>query len=290
MVLKITKLPNLPLVSIVIPTLNRQAHLKKCLFSLFKMNYHNLEIIVVDNGCNDGTEKMISLNFPAVKFIKEQRKGVVFARNTGIKHAKGDIIAFTDDDCIVDSNWVSELISGFSSPKIGAVGGPVFHLHPEEIPEKFWCSRTEPLDLGKKKLAVKMLITGNLSVRSSIIKKIQFDESLLFHDSEDIDFCKAILDLGYQLFYIPSAIVYHDIDAERINIIYITKRAFFSGISRFIIKRKRINGILIPRFLRDLIASVFNFLHKRKVANFYRLVVCFTSLLSSIFLIIMRFE
>lgn len=254
------------------------------------MSYPTFEVIVVDNGCTDGTKKMVTLNFPKVKFIFEKRKGVVFARNTGAKYSNGELIAFTDDDCVVDSGWISALVSGFSSPKIGAVGGPVFHLNPEEIPEKFWCSRTKPLDFGKKNSFVTMLITGNLSIKSKLFKKIQFDESLLFHDSEDIDFCKAIIDLGFQLFYVPAAVVYHDIGAERINIMYITKRAFFSGISRFIVKRKRLNGILIPRFLRDLMASTFNFFYKRKVSDFYRLVVCYTSLLSSIFLILMHYE
>ena len=152
MIPEINKSNNFPLVSIVIPTLNRRTQLRNCLNSLLEINYSNFEVVVVDNGCTDDTEEMVRRDFSNVNFIFEKKKGVVFARNAGSKFAKGEIIAYTDDDCIVDPNWISELVSGFSSPKIGAVGGPVFHLHPELIPEKFWCSRSKPLNLGKKRL------------------------------------------------------------------------------------------------------------------------------------------
>jgi GT2 family glycosyltransferase len=274
-----------PLVSIVIPTLNRKTHLKNCLNSIFAMNYpkSKLEVIVVDNGCTDGTENMLKENFVGVRLVFEKRRGVVYARNTGSVCARGFIIAYTDDDCIVDQEWVSALVSGFTSKAIGCVGGPVFHLHPELMPEKLWTYRTQPLYLGKRKHFVKVLISGNLAVRNEIFKRIRFDENLIFHEAEDSDFTTRIMGLGYKLLYVPNAIVYHDIDSKRSSMKYILRTAFFSGISLFIVERKRVKGVLIPQFLKSLLVGALLFFKHRKAADLYWLFACFTAFLSSIF-------
>jgi GT2 family glycosyltransferase len=276
----------LPFVSVVIPTLNRKALLKNCLDSLFSMDYprSRFEAIVVDNGCTDGTKEMIHRDFSEVRFLTEKKKGVVYARNTGSRLSNGLIVAYTDDDCIVDNGWLRNLVSGFTSSEVGAVGGPVFHLHSKSVPEELWCYRTAPFYLGEKERLAKFLVSGNLSVRREVFEKIRFDESFIFHDSEDIDFSKSIAKAGYRLLYVPHAKVYHNVDPQRSRLQYIIRRAFLAGLSLYIIDRKYTNGILIPRFLRSLLGGLFDFLRERKVANFYWLIECFAAFLSSIFL------
>jgi len=242
------------------------------------------EVIVVDNGCIDDTKEMVKTLFNKVLLICEKRKGASFARNTGSKRAKGSIIAYTDDDCIVETDWLKNLISGFISEEIGGVGGPVFHLNPELMPEKLWCYRTSPLDLGNRKRYVEFLITGNLAIRSELFKKIKFDESLVFHSSEDIDFTRSITESGYKLLYVPNAKVYHDIDQSRSSFRYIFIRAFFAGISFYILEKKRSKALLFPKFLRFFIGSIFSFFTGLKVLNFYWLIQCFIALICSLFL------
>jgi len=276
----------LPLVSVVIPTLNRVDYLKNCLASLIEMNYPKakFEIVVVDNGCTDGTAQMVQQDFPEIELIREKRKGVVFARNTGSKRAKGAIVAYTDDDCIVDKDWIRNLVCGFVSGEIGGVGGPVFHLRPEIVPERLWCDRTRPLDLGNRKHFVKALITGNMAVRREVFGKIRFDETLIFHQAEDIDFSRSLTDAGYKLVYTPDAVVYHDVDQRRSTMHYIIERAFFAGISKSTLDKKRAHGTLSSRPMRAFLGATFSFLRKRRVADFYWFVECFVALISFMFL------
>jgi len=266
-----------PYISVIVCTLNRKSSLKKCLTELLNVDYpkSRYEIIVVDGGSVDGTVDMLKKEFPQVRCIIEERIGVSYARNRGIENANGNIIAFTDDDCIVTRNWLHELASSFSSADIGAVGGPVRFLH--HIPPKILVKAAlGGYDLGEKKEFVKFLITSNMAIKSEIARKIRFDTKLgrrgnMLFDNEDIDFCEKISRMGYRLLYNPKAVVYHDINLKRVNTRYILLRAIYSGISLYLMKKKYVKSRI--KLFRDTARSTFGmfllFLCKRKMENFY---------------------
>ena len=106
-----------PLVSVVICTLSRPRQLQNALDALLALAYPNFEIIVVDNGPEDtSTASMIREHYsdlPNLRYEAEPLRGLSAARNRGIEVAKGEILAFTDDDIIVDRYWLSSLVSGF---------------------------------------------------------------------------------------------------------------------------------------------------------------------------------
>jgi glycosyltransferase involved in cell wall biosynthesis len=112
-----------PFVSVVIPTHNRGEILKHTIESLFSQSYpgDRYEIIVVDNASTDGTEEMIhSIQSEApcsLKYFRKENEGPGAARNLGISKASGDVVAFTDSDCVADHNWlksgVARLMEGF---------------------------------------------------------------------------------------------------------------------------------------------------------------------------------
>ncbi len=179
---------------------------------------------------HDGTKEMVYRKFPEVKLIFEKRKNSSFARNAGWKNAKGQIIAFTDDDCVVDPYWLKILVSGFTSAEIGGVGGPLLLLYPESIVKKFYNTPVGNFYKGDKIIPVKELITANLTVRYEVFKKNRFDVSLAYTNLEDIDFCRSLTEVGYKLLYVPNAKVYHNIDPKRLTMPSLLKRAFFSGI------------------------------------------------------------
>jgi glycosyltransferase involved in cell wall biosynthesis len=116
-----------PLVSVVLPTYNRRAVLARAMFSVLGQTYHNLELIVVDDGSTDGTESLVgSVRDPRVRYSRAPRQGgAAKARNLGIHAARGDLIAFQDSD----DEWlaakldlqVSMLLS--AGPDVGWVGG-----------------------------------------------------------------------------------------------------------------------------------------------------------------------
>lgn len=282
----------IPFVSIIVVTLNRRKHLEDCLNSLLNLEYpaSKFEVIVVDGDSTDGTKEMVYTDFSGVSLIIEKRKGIVYARNTGWKHAKGIFVAYTDDDCVVDPYWLKSLVSGFTSTEIGAVGGPVLYLHPELLPLTFHETPVGPFSLGEIERAVEAnenIITANLMIRSEILKKIRFLESLVYNDSEDVEFSRSLTEAGYKILYMPKAKVYHNIDPKRVNLSYLIKRAFFSGISFYIIERKRgSKAALIPKFLRFFVGGSLHFFLARRVRDFYWFVKCFIAFLTSVLLIL----
>jgi glycosyltransferase involved in cell wall biosynthesis len=118
-------------ISVIIVTLNRAESLKETLTSLVKQVRQPDEVIVVDNGSQDNT-KEITLSFSNrlnIRYTYEGQRGIPYARNTGIRSATKDIIAFIDDDCVADKNWLKYLeIPFIKDPFIGVVGGEVSHL------------------------------------------------------------------------------------------------------------------------------------------------------------------
>ena len=76
-----------------------------CLASLKKLNYPNYEVVVVNDGSTDGT-RQIAEGYSYVRLINQENKGLSEARNVGIRAAAGEIIAFTDADCMADADWL----------------------------------------------------------------------------------------------------------------------------------------------------------------------------------------
>ena len=112
--------------SVVIATRNRERWLTDALESLTRQTRPPDEIIVVDNASEDNTREAVSQfqhRLP-VKYVFEGKKGIPYARNCGVKLAKGDIIAFLDDDSSADENWLRYIEMPFiRDPNIGIVGG-----------------------------------------------------------------------------------------------------------------------------------------------------------------------
>lgn len=110
-------------VSIVIPVYNEEDYLTACLEAVDKQTRKPDEVIVVDNNCTDDTLK-IARRYGFVRVIKEPRQGTVFARDTGFKAAKGDILARIDADTRIPPDWTEKLLSAFDGPDTAAVTGP----------------------------------------------------------------------------------------------------------------------------------------------------------------------
>ena len=135
-------------ISVIIVTLDRAESLKETLASLVKQSKQPDEVIVVDNGSQDETKEVI-LSFSDrlnVRYIYEMQKGIPYARNTGIRNAANDIIAFIDDDCVADKNWLKYIeIPFIKDPHIGVVGGEVSYFRAEQgIVDEFY-SKNMPI-------------------------------------------------------------------------------------------------------------------------------------------------
>ncbi len=110
--------------SIIIPTYNRLSQLQATLESVYNQTINDFEVIVVDDGSSDGTSEFLNTvlrkNF---NVIHQTNKGPASARNSGIKIAKGELLAFTDDDCIVPNDWLARFESIFNNTNADVVAG-----------------------------------------------------------------------------------------------------------------------------------------------------------------------
>jgi glycosyltransferase involved in cell wall biosynthesis len=127
--------------TVIIVTFNRADDLREALKCLSIQTRPPDEVIVVDNNSTDRTLE-VAREFQrslALKYFLETRQGIAYARNTGIEHAKNEIVVFTDDDCRPAPNWLEELVTPFyRDPKIGQVGGEILPLeNPRSIVEEF---------------------------------------------------------------------------------------------------------------------------------------------------------
>lgn len=129
-------MPQRPLVSIIIPTKNRQKKLEACLRSIFAQHYQQIEIIVVDNASSDATATMIELHFPGVVYVYNTTNlGAAVAKNQGIKVAQGEYVWFLDSDSRVDNAHCLEtmvsLLNGHDD--IGSIGGELHVISDNRI-------------------------------------------------------------------------------------------------------------------------------------------------------------
>lgn len=205
-----------PKVSVIVPVKNGAAYIKELLDSLMQVEYEKdkLEIIVVDGNSTDDTREMVS-QYP-VKLLLEERPGLNAARNTGIKNSQGEIIAFTDADCIIPKNWISRIIDNFQNPQVGCVGGNVIgyydsflsHYSDESlIPVMRIFGRREILDHVKP--PQKYPAGCNMAFRQDAIKKAGlFDEGIKYGFDED-ELVERICKSGYNMVLDPNVVVKH---------------------------------------------------------------------------------
>lgn len=203
---------DLPLVSVIIPSYNRGDELAKCLESVLALEYpqDKLEVIIVD----DASPVPVQTARGPARIIRMQANvGPGAARNAAAQAAKGDILAFLDDDCLAARFWLKELVPGFQDPAVAAVGGLVKPASLTGSVERYEKSQS-PLTMGDQQRLVQAdgaytyLATCNLLVRkASFLAVGGFDRCLRV--GEDVDLCWRLLGGGALIYYLPRGTVYH---------------------------------------------------------------------------------
>ena len=114
---------NYPTISVIVPVLNMGKTIRATMDSLMKLDYPKdlLEIVVVDGLSKDETRNIVE-EYP-VTLVDQEGKGLNAARNTGIKYSSGELLAYTDGDCVLPENWAIKIANNFDDPVIGFVGG-----------------------------------------------------------------------------------------------------------------------------------------------------------------------
>jgi len=196
--------------SIIIASYNEADNLVKCLDSIKNIDFpdENYEIIVVDNNSTDNTAEIVA-QYSQVIYLKEDTRGASFARNKGIREAKGNILVFLDADTLVTRNWLSRLMDPFKDPSTGAVGGAILpysknNMISEYLGISLFCRYPR---YGKIK-KIKGYPSCNLAVRKELGSD-GFDTSVFSTYGEDKDLCYRILEEGHNVIFDPAAAIYH---------------------------------------------------------------------------------
>jgi glycosyltransferase involved in cell wall biosynthesis len=199
-----------PQVSIIVPSYNARKTMLRCLETLRGQKTDlSYEIIVVDSS-NDGTAELIESQYPQINLIRlSERTLPGAARNFGIQAARGEILAFTDSDCLVEPSWLSKMVQAHAAEHCAAVGGPVINglpLNPIAW-SGYFLEFNEQLPSIPKRFAG-FLPTCNVSFKASVFRQYGLFPANLW-PSEDSIFAWSLCRAGETFLFDPEIRVRH---------------------------------------------------------------------------------
>jgi glycosyltransferase involved in cell wall biosynthesis len=200
---------DLPKISVVVCSYNGAATLDGCLCSLMELDYPDYEVILVDDGSTDETPE-IAARYPQVIVHRQRNLGLSAARNAGAELAQGEIVAYTDSDCVTDPDWLYYLALGMQDQGMDAIGGP--NIPP---PDDGWVARCVAASPGgpshvmiDDRLAEH--IPGcNMAFRRDHLLALGGFDPQFRQAGDDVDLCWRWLDAGLKIGYAPTALVWH---------------------------------------------------------------------------------
>jgi GT2 family glycosyltransferase len=213
-----------PAASVVVCTRDRPDDLRVCVEALTRLDHPPLEVVVVDNRPATSSTVDLVRAFPGVRYVREDRPGASAARNRGLREARGEVVAFTDDDAVPDPAWLGALLTGFDDPLVLCVTGLTMPRELETRAQE-WSERHSPFGRGFRRAvfdhswhdplhASPMGASVNMALRRSVPDLVGlFDEALgpgtPSCSGEDHELFTRILARGYRVVYEPSALCWH---------------------------------------------------------------------------------
>ncbi|NEO71903.1 glycosyltransferase family 2 protein [Moorena sp. SIO3H5] len=238
-----------PLISAIICTHNREEYLGAAIDSLLQQDFADYEVIVVDNASSDRTRNIVDqrLDNSRLNYVYEPVLGLSVARNTGAATASAAILAYLDDDAVASPRWLKTIYEAYqSNEKLAIAGGKVTLLWPDGITSPSWLSPDLAGNLGAYDLGETLIEIQNpgltprglnYSIRRTFLDKIGgFDVNLgrvgkNLLSNEELHMTELALQDGWQVAYLPDALVAHNVAPERINKRWFLNRGWWQGIS-----------------------------------------------------------
>jgi glycosyltransferase involved in cell wall biosynthesis len=237
--------------SVIIATYNRAADLRETLLSLAGLEPDGpWEVIVVDNNSKDDTRAVVesaAQDFPApLRYLFEREQGRSPALNTGIRAARGRIVATTDDDVRVPADWLTSAAASLARLNCDYVGGPVMPIW--GAPPPVWLSSRGgqqwavialldygplPIEFGARvPLGVNMAFTRDAFDRAGLFDPQTGRRAGTLLGQEVREWCIRARKAGLRGFYVPAMTVQHVIPADRLRKEYFRRWFYWRGISR----------------------------------------------------------
>ncbi len=271
----------MPVISVVICTHNRDYYLGESLDSVLAQEFEDDDILVVDNASKDQTKQVVDRRLPdnpRLRYVYEGTLGLNVARNRGMRETTAPIIVYFDDDAIAPPKWLQAIHAAFQQyDNLGAAGGKVELIWPPGFTRPQWLSDGLAVNLGAYDLGEEIqLITDagltprglNYAIRRDVLEVVgsfslnldRVGNNLL--SNGDLYMTELVLRHGYQVAYLPDAVVKHQVSPERVEQKWYFRRGWWQGVSECV--REQNAGLAGPgqlgrggeRMLRGLYKSV----------------------------------
>jgi GT2 family glycosyltransferase len=197
-----------PRVSVVVCTYNGAHLIRDCMEGLMRLEYPDFEVIVVSDGSTDQTAQIVS-EYP-FRLISTENRGLSAARNTGMRAATGEIVAYTDDDARPDPHWLQYLAHSFKKYRFAGVGGP--NLAPVGdglIADCVANAPGGPIHVLLSNRVAEHIPGCNMAFRHDVLQEVGGCDPIYRVAGDDVDLCWRVQQAGGTIGFHPAALVWH---------------------------------------------------------------------------------
>ncbi|WP_040335490.1 glycosyltransferase, partial [Candidatus Magnetobacterium casense] len=273
-------------VSVIVPAYNAAATIGRCMDGLFGQTFdrNDYEVIVVDDGSEDATVEVME-GLP-IKLYQQPNRGPASARNLGARHASGDILLFTDSDCVCDQAWIQEMVRTLDCPDVIAAKG-VYRNAQRSLTSRFaQVEFEERYELLKNAQYIDMVDTYCAAIRRDVFEAIGgFDEGFPCANNEDTELSYRLSAAGYKMVFNPNAVVYHL--NHPASVLKYARQKFWRGYWRMIVYKrypqKMLRDSYTPQSLKLQILTVFALLLSLAIAPVYGPVLYISGVLTVVY-------
>lgn len=260
------------LISIVVCTYNRANLLAGALQTLCKQTLapSEYEIIVVDNNSSDDTRVKVeefSQRYPNLRYAFERQQGLSHARNSGWRKARGEYVAYTDDDCKLPQQWLTKAKAIIEELSPAVFGGPYYAYYNSSKPQWWKDSYRSSIitNTARELTQGEYLSGGNIFFRRELLESMGgFDSSLgmsgdTIAAGEETSLLNKILktNQNHLIYYDPQLFVYHLVHAEKMKLKWLARNYFYRGRSVYRVNQN--NNLTVSK-RHQLVLLIFGFL------------------------------
>lgn len=226
-------------ISIIVPTHKRNELLKQCLDSILRQDYHQdrYEVIVVMDGKYDLAEEMLEKlthRYRNLRYVMQETKGPAAARNLGASLAKGEILGFTDDDCVLCKDWIKNTVNAHRNNNVLAIGGltVVNNYKVNAAVSQFLANGAIKCKMNGKEEVI-FFPTCNISYKKHLLEKERFDELFPLPAGEDLEYFWRLFKKGHKFLYREEIRVLH---SRQTSLRSFLRQAYMYGRGNYLVK------------------------------------------------------
>jgi GT2 family glycosyltransferase len=196
-----------PRISVVVCTYNGAATIAECLEGCTALDYPNFEVLVIDDGSTDRTAEL-AVDFD-VRVISTENRGLAAARNVGLRHARGEIVAYLDDDASPDPDWLRYLAAGFMTTPHAAIGGPNVPPANGFLADCIAKAPGGPIHVLVSDREAEHIPGCNMAFRREVLDELGGFDARFRIAGDDVDICWRLQNAGWTIGFAPAAMVWH---------------------------------------------------------------------------------